>query len=99
MMPSFPAMLAVMVLAALACRVGGFLVMAWLPASPRLEAALRATPLSVMAGITALALAGGQLAEALALAGVVALTVITRNDVLSAILGVVIVAGLRWVGL
>ena len=97
-MPSFPAMLAVMVLAAFACRVGGFLMMAYLPASPRLEAALRATPLSVMAGITALALAGGQVAEALALGGVVVLTVFTRNDVLSALLGVVIVAGLRWAG-
>ena len=98
-MPGFPAMLAVMVLAAFACRVGGFLMMRYLPATPRLEAALRATPLSVMAGITALALAGGQVAEALALAGVVLLTVVTRNDVLSALMGVVIVAGLRWAGL
>ena len=95
-MPDFPAMLAVMVLAAFACRVGGFLMMRYLPASPRLEAALRATPLSVMAGITALALAGGQVAEALALGGVVVLTLVTRNDVLSALLGVVIVAALRW---
>ena len=95
-MPDFPAMLAVMMLAAFACRVGGFLMMRYLPASPRLEAALRATPLSVMAGITALALAGGQVAEALALGGVVVLTLVTRNDVLSALLGVVIVAALRW---
>ncbi len=99
MMPSFPAMLAVMVLAAFACRVGGYAMMAWLPASPRLEAALRATPLSVMAGITALALAGGQVADALALAGVVVLTLVTRNDVMSAIAGVGIVAALRWMGL
>ena len=98
-MPSFPAMLLVMVAAAVACRVGGFLLMAWLPVSPRLEAALRATPLSVMAGITALALAGGQVADALALGGVVVLTVITRNDVMSAIAGVGIVAVLRWAGL
>ena len=98
-MPSFPAMLLVMVAAAVACRVGGFLMMAWLPASPRLEAALRATPLSVMAGITALALAGGPVADALALGGVVVLTVITRNDVMSAIAGVGIVAVLRWAGL
>ena len=98
-MPGFPAMLAVMWLAAFACRVGGFLMMRYLPVTPRLEAALRATPVSVMAGITALALAGGQVAEALALGGVVVLTVVTRNDVLSALLGVVIVAGLRWAGL
>lgn len=98
-MPGFPAMLLVMFAAAFACRVGGFLMMAYLPASPRLEAALRATPVSVMAGITALALAGGQVADALALGAVVLLTVLTRNDVLSAILGVVIVALLRWAGL
>lgn len=97
-MPAFPAMLLVMVLAAFACRVGGFLMMAYLPASLRLEAALRATPVSVMAGITALALAGGQVADALALGGVVVLTVVMRNDVLSALLGVVIVAALRWAG-
>ena len=95
-MPGFPAMLAVMVAAAVACRVGGFLMMRYLPSTPRLEACLRATPLSVMAGITALALAGGQVADALALGGVVVLTLVTRNDVLSALLGVVIVAALRW---
>ena len=98
-MPSFPAMLLVMVLAAFACRVGGFLMMRFVPATPRLEAALRATPVSVMAGITALALARGQVADALALGGVVVLTLITRNDVVSAVVGVVIVALLRRAGL
>lgn len=98
MMPGFATMLAVMFAAAFACRLGGFLLMRFLPPSPRLEAALRATPLSVMSGITALAVAGGQVADALALAAVVALTVLTRNDVLSALLGVGIVAGLRWAG-
>ena len=99
MMPTFPAMLAVMFAAALVCRLGGFLMMRFLPPSPRLEAALRATPLSVMAGITALAVAGGQVADAVALGAVVVLTVATRNDVLSAIAGVGIVAVLRWIGL
>jgi uncharacterized membrane protein len=98
-MGSFPVMLAVMTAAALACRMGGFLMMRYMPASPRLEAALRATPLSVMAGITALAVASGQIAEAVALACVVVLTLVTRNDVLAALLGVAAVAGLRWAGL
>lgn len=98
-MPSFPAMLAVMAAAALACRIGGFVLMRFLPHSPRLEAALRATPLSVMAGITVLALAAGEVADALALGAVVVLTVVTRNDVLAAILGVGLVALLRWGGL
>ena len=98
-MPSFPVMLLVMALAAFACRIGGFLAMRFLPASPRLDAALRATPLSVMAGITALAVASGHLADALALAGVVVLTIVLRNDVVAALLGVMLVEVLRWAGL
>lgn len=99
MTEGFPAMLAVMTAAALACRLGGFLLMGWLPATPRIEAALRATPLSVMAGITAMALAAGQMADAVALGGVVVLTVLTRNDVLAALVGVALVAALRWAGI
>jgi uncharacterized membrane protein len=90
-MPDFTAMLLVMAAAALVCRMGGYRLMAWLPASPRIEAALRATPLSVMAGITALAVMQGELADALALAGVVGLTLASRNDVLSALCGVALV--------
>jgi uncharacterized membrane protein len=41
--------------------------MRFLPPSARLDAALKATPLAVMAGITAQALAAGGLVEALAL--------------------------------
>jgi len=40
----------------------------------------------------------GGLAEGLALAAVVALTRILGSDVAAALLGVAIVAGLRWVG-
>jgi uncharacterized membrane protein len=68
------------------------------PVSPLVEAALRATPLAVMAGITALALQLGGLAEALALGSVVGLTLVIRSDVAAALLGVVVVAVLRWAG-
>jgi uncharacterized membrane protein len=98
-MPDFPFLLVVMALAALTCRIAGFVLMRLMPASPRIEAALRATPLSVMAGITALALASGGLAEGLALAGVVAMTFVLGSDVVAALLGVGLVAILRWVGL
>ena len=67
--------------------------------SPRVETALRATPLAVMAGIAVLALQSGGLAEALALTAVVGLTVLIGSDVAAALLGVVIVAALRLAGL
>ena len=97
-MPDFPILLLAMALTACFCRIAGFVLMQILPTSPRMEAALRATPLSVMAAIAALALASGGLAEGLALAAVVGLTFLLRNDVLAAIAGVGIVALLRWAG-
>lgn len=98
MSDGFPTLLLVMAAAALVCRMLGFVLMRFMPASPRVEAALRATPLSVMAGITALSLAQGGLAEALALGAVVGLTLLLGSDVAAALLGVAAVAVLRWVG-
>jgi uncharacterized membrane protein len=98
MTDSFPALLVVMAAAAFLCRIAGFTLMRFVPVSPRMEAALRATPLAVMAGITALAVQAGGLAEGLALAVVVGLTLVLRSDVAAALLGVVVVALLRWVG-
>lgn len=94
----FPVQLLVMVAAALACRMAGFVLMGLIPMSPRIEAALRATPLAVLAAIAVLALQQGGWAEALALAAVVGLTVLTGSDVLAALLGVAMVAALRWAG-
>ncbi len=99
MTDSFPVLLVVMAAAAFLCRVAGFTLMRLVPVSPRVEAALRATPLAVMAGIAALAVQAGGLAEGLALASVVGLTLLLRSDVAAALLGVVVAAGLRWAGL
>ncbi len=99
MTDSFAILLLVMAAAAFLCRVAGFTLMRLVPVSPRIEAALRATPLAVMAGIAVLALQSGGLAEALALTAVVGLTVLIGSDVAAALLGVVIVAALRWAGL
>ena len=99
MTPSLPAMLAVMAAAALFCRMAGFLAMRFLPPSARLNAALKATPLAVMAGITAQSLAAGGLVEALALCSAMGISVATRNDVGAAIAGVAVAAGLRALGL
>ena len=99
MTDSFAILLLVMAAAAFLCRVAGFTLMRLVPVSPRIEAALRATPLAVMAGIAVLALQSGGLAEALALTAVVGLTVLIGSDVAAALLGVVIVAAFRWAGL
>ncbi|MFZ1482635.1 MAG: AzlD domain-containing protein, partial [Paracoccaceae bacterium] len=99
MMPSLPAMLAVMAAAALICRMAGYMAMRFLPPSARLDAALKATPLAVMAGITAQALAAGGLVEVLSLGAVVGLTVLLGTDVAAALLGVVVAAVLRWAGM
>jgi uncharacterized membrane protein len=98
MTDSFPILLLVMAAAAFFCRAAGFTLMRFVPVSARVEAALRATPLAVMAAIAALALQAGGLAEALALAAVVGLTLLIGSDVAAALLGVVVVAGLRWLG-
>lgn len=99
MLPDLWPFLLVAAAAALACRLSGYLAMRYLPPSPRLDAALRATPLAVMSGITAMALAAGGLTEALALATTVAVAYLTRNDVGAALVGVGLVAVLRASGL
>lgn len=99
MTEGFPVVLLVMAAAAFFCRVAGFTLMRLVPVSARVEAALRATPLAVMAGIAALALQAGGLAEALALGSVVGLTLVLRSDVAAALLGVAVVAALRWAGM
>lgn len=98
MTDSFPILLLVMAAAAFFCRAAGFTLMRLIPVSPRIEAALRATPLAVMAAIAALAVQAGGLAEALALASVVGLTKLIGSDVAAALLGVAVVAVLRWAG-
>jgi len=99
MTDSFPILLLVMAAAAFFCRIAGFTLMRLVPVSPRVGAALRATPLAVMAGITTLALVQGGLAEGLALGAVVVLTRVIGSDVTAALLGVAVVALLRWAGL
>jgi len=98
-MPPIWAMLLVMTAASFFCRVAGYMAMRFLPPSARLDAALKATPLAVMAGITAQALAAGGLVEALSLGAAMALSVATRNDVGAAVAGVAVAAGLRAAGL
>lgn len=95
-MADFPVLLGVMAAAALFCRFAGFFAMQFLPASARLDAALRATPLAVMAGITALAVAKGSVTDSVALAAAMGLTVVIGNDVAAALIAVGLAAGMRF---
>lgn len=54
------------------------------PATPRVEAALRATPMPVMAGVVANAMAQGRATDAVALAAAAGLTLAIGNDVAAA---------------
>lgn len=92
----FSLLLLVMAAAALFCRFAGYVAMRYLPNSPRFHAALRATPLSVMAGIAAIAVAQGGPVEAVALAAAVGLTLLMGNDVLAALVAVALAALMRF---
>jgi uncharacterized membrane protein len=85
MMPSFSMMLLVMAGAAIFCRLAGYAAMRFVPASPRLDAALRATPVAVMAGIAAMAMVNGSWTDAIALLAAVGLTFAIGNDVAAAL--------------
>lgn len=99
MTPSLPVMVLVMTAAALVCRFAGYAAMKYLPPSYRLDAALKATPLAVMAGIAAQAFDAGGWVEAIALSTAMALALITRSDLGAAIAGVAMAAALRALGL
>ncbi len=96
MTPGFPLMLAVMAGAALFCRYAGYIAMRWIPATPRVEAALRATPMAVMAGIAANAVAAGSVTDAVALAAAAGLVVVMGSDVAAALVAVGLAAAMRW---
>ena len=88
-----------MAVASYACRVGGFLLMGWVPITPRLEAALRAMPIGVMTGIVAPYVAAGRPPEIAGLAAVAVVMKLTRNDLAAALAGAAVVAlGRRFIG-
>jgi uncharacterized membrane protein len=91
--------IAAMGLVAFACRAGGFLLMRYVPVTPRLEAALKAIPLAVMLGIMAPVLARFRPPEVIALVVIAAVMRVTRNDFVAALTGVGIVALGRALGL
>ena len=88
--------LAGMALASFACRISGFLLMGYVTITPRVEAALKAIPLSVMVGIVTPAATSGKLPELLALLAVGVVMKLVRNDLAAAVAGAATVAIARW---
>ena len=81
------------------CRASGFWLMRFVPVTPRVQAALNATPLAVMVGIVAPAAARGHLPEIAGLGAIFIAMRLNADDVLAAIVGVTVLAGLRAAGL
>jgi uncharacterized membrane protein len=78
--------------ASLACRLSGFWMMRFVNITPRIEAALKATPLAVMVGLVVPAAVRGGLAEITALVVTAVAMKITKSDLISAVIGVAVVA-------
>ncbi len=78
--------------ASLACRFCGFWIMRFVDITPRVEAALKATPVAVMVGLVVpAALRGGAVEWAGIVVSGIAMK-LTNNDLLAAVIGVAVVA-------
>lgn len=84
-------------LASYACRLAGFVLMGYVTITPRMESAMRAVPLAVMIGIVTPAVSAGRVPEIVAIVVVGAIVRFTGKDVIAAVAGAAVVAGLRWV--
>jgi uncharacterized membrane protein len=84
-----------MACASYTCRVAGFVLMRFVPVTPRLQSALRAIPLGVMIGIVTPAVAAGRPPEIIALGVVLLAMKLTRNDLAAAVAGAATVAVCR----
>lgn len=85
-----------MALASYACRAAGYVLMGWLPITPRLESALRAMPIGVMTGIVAPSIAAGRPPELAGLLMVGVVMKLTGSDIAAAVAGAAAVAAGRW---
>jgi uncharacterized membrane protein len=80
------------------CRFGGYVLMRYVRFTPPIEAGLKAAPLAVMCAIVAPAAFRGGLLEWLALAAILIASRFFRNDLVTAMIGLAIVAGGRAFG-
>ncbi|WP_298932654.1 AzlD family protein [uncultured Ramlibacter sp.] len=88
--------LAAMAAASYSCRIAGFVLMRFVPVTPRVEAALKAIPLGVMIGIVTPAVAAGKLPEMLGLLAVIVAMKLTHKDIVAAVAGAATVALCRY---
>ena len=89
---SFFLALAAMAAGSYVCRIAGFVLMRFVPVTPRVEAALKAIPLGVMIGIVTPAVAAGKLPETVGLVAVIVAMKLTHKDIIAAISGAAAVA-------
>jgi uncharacterized membrane protein len=90
--------LAAMAAASYVCRVAGYFLMGYVQITPRIEAALKAVPLSVMIGIVIPSVAAGRIPEIAGLAAVGLAMKLTGNDLVAAVAGAAAVGLCRWAG-
>jgi len=95
--PDVLVLILVMAVAAALCRLAGYWFMRFVPASPRLEAGLRAIPLAVMIGIVGPPVLRGGWPELAGLAATIATVRLGGNDLLAILMGMGAVAALRLV--
>jgi uncharacterized membrane protein len=93
--PDVLVMLLALGVVSFACRVGGFWIMRFVTITPRLEAALKATPIAVMVGIIMPSITKGNPVEIAALAITAIAMRLTGNDLIAMLAGIAVVAGGR----
>jgi uncharacterized membrane protein len=89
--------IAVMTVAAAICRLGGFWLMRFVPLTPRVQSALAAIPLAVMAGIIAPNVLRGGVPEGAGLIATIVAVKLGGNDIVAILSGLATVAVLRQV--
>jgi uncharacterized membrane protein len=95
MRPDVLAAIAAMAVGAFLCRAGGYFLMRYVPITPRVEAALRMIPISLMASLLAVAALKGGPPEWAGILVALAVMAATRSD-FAAIMGSIgTVAALR----
>lgn len=84
-----------MAVAAYACRAGGYFLMRYVTITPRIEAALKAIPMSVVVSVLAVAALKGGVPEWAGIATAIGMMAATRSELLSITAGVAAVGVLR----
>lgn len=93
--PHIVAVIAVMTVAALVCRLSGFWFMRLIPITPRVEAGLKAIPLAVMFGIMIPPVMRGGIAETVGMFATMAVVKLGANDLIAVLVGMGSVALIR----